>query len=71
MEPQPELFKPAWTPKSGLVVKHRVIDQRVELVEEKVFDGLKFWMIRLKTHGDQKPWMIGEVYLIEQYKPIE
>jgi len=65
----PTVLKP-WTPKLDLVLRHKTIQQTIEITGSMVLEGLPtFWQVRLHgAYGDPKPWMIVETALKEQYE---
>lgn len=62
-----------WTPKVGMVLKHKTIHQTVRITDRLELPGMVFWEVD-DTHRSairEKAWMIHEPWLVEQYEPKE
>jgi len=70
--PAPQAPPSAWTPVVGMALDHRTIKQRVYVLERYDIPAGVFWMVS-ENHGygysSDKPWLIGEKYMVEQYTP--
>lgn len=64
----------SWTPKIGLVLKHKTIHQQVEITDKLELPGMVMWEVwEVGSHSvvKDKPWLIHEPWLVEQYEPKE
>lgn len=59
--------------KPGQILRHVTLDQKVVVGERKDVAGMVFWEVSLASHSvtPEKPWMIHEPHLLEQYKPTQ
>jgi hypothetical protein len=63
-----------WTPKAGMILKHKTIHQKVKVVGLENIPAGAFWLVVESDRNsvvDERPWMIGEALLVEQYDPVE
>jgi hypothetical protein len=63
-----------WTPKAGMILKHKTIQQKVKVIGLENIPAGAFWLVVESDRSfvvDERPWMIGEALLIEQYDPAE
>jgi len=53
-----------------MLLNHKTIRQRVRILERRMFPVGVFWeIIEVSGSLSERPWLIGEANLIEQYIP--
>ena len=57
-----------WEPQIGMLLKHDTLGMVVQVLERRHTEYGPFWLIG-EYHKDDKPWLIGEKYLMETYTP--
>jgi hypothetical protein len=55
-----------------MILKHKTIHQKVKIVECEELPAGVFWLVVEHDRSsvvDNRPWLIGEPWLVEQYDP--